>query len=98
MPKGTWLHGFFERADIENVHGAALQIAIAEGLVWRVVEMAQRLDLKALSDGSGERHVAAATDTPVQISLVSAADLSAAVRYSGTYCHSVSLSRVACKQ
>ena len=57
------------------------QAAIAEGLVWRLVEMVQRLDLGALSDGSGEKHVATATDTPVQISLVSAADMSAAVRY-----------------
>ncbi|KAK9908805.1 hypothetical protein WJX75_003140 [Coccomyxa subellipsoidea] len=60
-----------------------LQAAIAEGLVWRLVEMVQRLDLGALSDGSGEKHVATATDTPVQISLVSAADLSAAVSFRG---------------
>ena len=57
-----------------------LQFAVAEGLVWRAVEMVQRLDLDALSEAPGEKHVAAATDTPVQIALVSFADLAAAVR------------------
>lgn len=57
-----------------------MQVAVAEGLVWRLVEMVQRLDLNALSGASDEKRVAAATDTPVQISLVSLADLSAAVR------------------
>lgn len=57
-----------------------MQFAVAEGLVWRAVEMVQRLDLNALSDASGKKHVAAATDTSVQIALVSFADLAAAVR------------------
>jgi hypothetical protein len=42
--------------------------------------MVQRLDVNALSDSPGEKHVAAATDIPMQIALASFADLSVAVR------------------
>ncbi len=57
-----------------------VQFAVAEGLVWRVVDMYQHLDLGALSGPSDERQVAASTDTPVQIALVSLTDLALAVR------------------
>ena len=60
--------------------GRWAQFAVAEGLVWRCMDMAQRLDRGALSAGRGQPHVAAATDAPIHISLVSLADLSAAVR------------------
>lgn len=61
------------------------QFAVAEALIWRCVEMLQRLDRGALSGPSGngdgsQRQVAAATDAPVQIALVSLSDLAAAVR------------------
>ena len=55
-------------------------MAVTETLVWRVVEMMERLDLAGLSEGSGGDTVAAATDTPVRISLVNASDFSATVR------------------
>ena len=64
--------------------GMCAQFAVAEALIWRCVEMLQRLDSGALSASSGnggQRQVAAATDAPVQIALVSLSDLAAAVRY-----------------
>lgn len=48
--------------------------------MWRAVEMYQHLDLGALSGPSDERQVASASDTPVQIALVSLTDLALAVR------------------
>ena len=57
-----------------------LQFAVAEGLVWRAVEVYQHLDLAALSAPSEGHQVAAATDTPVQIALVTLTDLALAVR------------------
>lgn len=57
-----------------------VQFAVAEGLVWRAVEMYQHLDLGALSGPSDNRQVAASTDMPVQIALVSLTDLALAVR------------------
>lgn len=45
--------------------------------------MVQRLDLGALANTSDGKQVAASTDTPVQIALVSLADLAAAVRCVG---------------
>ena len=57
-----------------------MQLALAEGLVWRVVEMYQHLDLGALSGPSDQRQVAASADMPVQIALVSLTDLALAVR------------------
>ena len=62
-------------------NGTVLQFAVAEGLVWRAVEMYQHLDLGALSGPSNERQVAASTDMPVQIALVSLTDLALAVRW-----------------
>jgi hypothetical protein len=65
---------------------ARAQFAVAEALIWRSVEMLQRLDRGALTVASsgngdgGQRQVAAATDAPVQIALVSLSDLAAAVR------------------
>ena len=63
-----------------TVHHGLLQFAVAEGLVWRVVEVYQHLDLGALSAPSEGQRVAAATDTPVQIALVTLTDLALAVR------------------
>lgn len=57
-----------------------MQLAVAEGLVWRAVEMYQHLDLGALAGPPQGRQVAAASDTPVQIALVSLTDLALAVR------------------
>jgi hypothetical protein len=57
-----------------------MQLAVAEGLVWRAVEMYQHLDLGALAGSPQGRQVAAASDTPVQIALVSLTDLALAVR------------------
>lgn len=57
-----------------------LQFAVAEGLVWRAVEVYQHLDLGALSAPSEGQQVAAAADTPVQIALVTLTDLALAVR------------------
>ena len=59
---------------------AMMQLAVAEGLVWRAVEMYQHLDLGALAGSPQGRQVAAASDTPVQIALVSLTDLALAVR------------------
>ncbi|KAK9819963.1 hypothetical protein WJX72_004515 [[Myrmecia] bisecta] len=59
-----------------------LQVAVSESFLWRVVEMVERLDLAALSSQpNGQAH--AATDTPVQISLVAVSDLSAVVSFRG---------------
>jgi hypothetical protein len=58
----------------------AVQLAVAEGLVWRAVEMYQHLDLGALAGPPQGRQVAAASDKPVQIALVSLTDLALAVR------------------
>jgi len=59
------------------------QVAVAEPLVWRAVECVQRLDLRgaaAAAGGGSGRRVAAATDTPLAISLMAVADLTAYVR------------------
>jgi len=59
------------------------QVAVAEPLVWRMVECVQRLDLRgaaAAAGGGGGGRVAAATDTPLAISLMAVADLTAYVR------------------
>ena len=60
--------------------GALLQISVSEPLVWRLVDMVQRLDLASLGSGSGPQQAQAATDVPVLISLVSIADLGGLVR------------------
>ena len=57
-----------------------VQISLSETLVWRAAEMVQRLDLGSLSDTGDAEHSEAATDVPMQMSLVSISNLSAKVR------------------
>ena len=57
-----------------------LQVSVNEALVWRLVEVWNRLDLASLSRTGDDQQVQASTDTPVQISLVYCSDLTAAVR------------------
>ena len=64
----------------QSFAGALLQISVSEPLVWRLVDMVQRLDLASLGSGSGPQQAQAATDVPVLISLVSIADLGGLVR------------------
>ncbi len=56
------------------------QVSVNEALVWRLVEVWNRLDLAGLSKTGDDQQVQANTDTPVQISLVYCSDLTAAVR------------------
>ena len=58
-----------------------LQISLSETLVWRAAEMVQRLDLTSLTAPEDEEHTEAATDVPMQMSLVSISSLAAIVRY-----------------
>ena len=58
-----------------------LQISLSETLVWRAAEMVQRLDLTSLTAPEDEEHTEAATDLPMQMSLVSISSLAAKVRY-----------------
>ena len=58
-----------------------LQISLSETLVWRAAEMVQRLDLTSLTAPEDEEHTEAATDVPMQMSLVSITSLAAKVRY-----------------
>ena len=55
---------------------------MSEPLIWRAVEMMNRLDLGAATKPVPGQAKAAATDLPVQISLVTASDIAASVRYS----------------
>ncbi|KAK9864527.1 hypothetical protein WJX84_002714 [Apatococcus fuscideae] len=61
----------------------ALQVSVNEALVWRLVEVWNRLDLASLSRTGDDQQVQASTDTPVQISLVYCSDLTAAVSFKG---------------
>ena len=61
--------------------GYVLQISLSETLVWRAAEMVQRLDLTSLTAPEDEEHTEAATDVPMQMSLVSISSLAAKVRY-----------------
>lgn len=58
-----------------------MQVSVNEALVWRLVEVWNRLDLASLSRSGDDQQVQASTDTPVQISLVYCSDLTAAVRW-----------------
>ena len=58
-----------------------LQISLSETLVWRAAEMVQRLDLSSLTAPEDEEHTEAATDVPMQMSLVSISSLAANVRH-----------------
>ena len=58
----------------------AMQISLSETLVWRAAEMVQRLDLTSLAAPEEEGHTEAATDVPMQMSLVSISNLSGKVR------------------
>ena len=60
-----------------------LQVAVTETLVWRVVEMLERLNLGALAAGGDSSSVAASSDSPVRISLVNMSDLAAFVSFRG---------------
>lgn len=59
-------------------HGA--QVSLSETLVWRAAEMVQRLDLASLTAPGDEGHSEAATDVPMQMSLVSISNLTGKVR------------------
>jgi len=61
-----------------------LQISLSETLVWRAAEMVQRLDLTSLTASEDEEHTEAATDVPMQMSLVSISSLAAKVRYAAS--------------
>jgi len=61
-----------------------LQITLSETLVWRAAEMVQRLDLTSLAAAEDEEHTEAATDVPMQMSLVSIITLAAKVRYASS--------------
>ena len=61
-----------------------LQISLSETLVWRAAEMVQRLDLTSLTAPEDEEHTEAATDVPMQMSLVSISSLAANVRYASS--------------
>ena len=58
-----------------------LQISLSETLVWRAAEMVQRLVLSSLTAPEDEEHTEAATDVPMQMSLVSISSLAANVRH-----------------
>jgi len=58
-----------------------LQISLSETLVWRAAEMVQRLDLTSLTAPEDVEHTEAATDVPMQMSLVSISSLAGKVRY-----------------
>ena len=58
----------------------AMQISLSETLVWRAAEMVQRLDLTSLAAPEEEGPTEAATDVPMQMSLVSISNLSGKVR------------------
>ncbi|DBA65517.1 TPA: hypothetical protein ACH3X2_003173 [Trebouxia sp. C0005] len=60
-----------------------LQISLSETLVWRAAEMVQRLDLTSLTAPEEEEHTEAATDVPMQMSLVSISSLAAKVSFRG---------------
>ncbi|KAL0043199.1 hypothetical protein WJX82_002022 [Trebouxia sp. C0006] len=60
-----------------------LQISLSETLVWRAAEMVQRLDLTSLTAPEDEEHTEAATDVPMQMSLVSISSLAAKVSFHG---------------
>ena len=60
-----------------------LQVAVTETLVWRLVEMVERLNLGALAAGEDSSSVAASSDSPVRISLVNMSDLAAFVSFRG---------------
>ncbi|DBB13347.1 TPA: hypothetical protein ACH3X3_005082 [Trebouxia sp. C0006] len=60
-----------------------LQISLSETLVWRAAEMVQRLDLTSLTAPEDEEHAEAATDVPMQMSLVSISSLAAKVSFRG---------------
>ena len=57
-----------------------MQISLSETLVWRAAEMVQRLDLASLAAATEEQPTEAATDVPMQMSLVSISNLSGKVR------------------
>ena len=57
-----------------------MQISLSETLVWRAAEMVQRLDLGSLSETAEGDQTEAATDVPMQMSLVSISNLSGKVR------------------
>ena len=57
-----------------------VRISLNETLVWRAAEMVQRLDLTSLTAPEDEEHTEAATDVPMQMSLVSISSLAAKVR------------------
>ncbi|KAL3132004.1 hypothetical protein ABBQ32_14227 [Trebouxia sp. C0010 RCD-2024] len=60
-----------------------LQVSLSETLVWRAAEMVQRLDLATLSAAGEEGHSEAATDVPMQMSLVSIGNLTGKVSFRG---------------
>ena len=57
-----------------------MQVSVNEALVWRLLDVWNRLDLASLSNAGDDQQVQASTDTPVQISLIYCSDLTAAVR------------------
>ena len=57
-----------------------MQVSLSETLVWRAAEMVQRLELISLTASEDEEHTEAATDVPMQMSLVSVILLAAKVR------------------
>ena len=60
-----------------------LQLAVTETLVWRVVEMTERLDVRSLSASQDQKSVATSSDSPVHISLVNMSDLASFVSFRG---------------
>lgn len=60
-----------------------LQIAVTETLVWRVVEMNERLDLAAASGPREGQTVTTSSDSPLRISLINMSDLAAFVSFRG---------------
>ena len=59
------------------------QVAVTETLVWRFVEMVERLNLGALSAQQDQQTVAAAADSPIRVSLINVSDLAAFVSFRG---------------
>ncbi len=84
MPKSTPQVHVFRVLAMNSFSGklvCGMQISLSETLVWRAAEMVQRLDLASLSPPADESHTEAATDVPMQMSLVSISNLAGKVRY-----------------
>lgn len=60
-----------------------LQIAVTETLVWRLVEMKERLDTGAVSSSDEGKTVTTSSDSPLRISLINMSDLAAFLSFRG---------------